>query len=76
MDGSFISWVNMSKPCEWIGKSLISVENGEVLEHYGDVLFKLGKEKEAREYWKRALKDGNGGSEFLEKKVKEGILYE
>ena len=63
---------------EWIGMSVENhnEENAEVLEHYGDVLYKLGREKEARNYWKRALKVGKGGSEFLEKKVNEGVLYE
>jgi tetratricopeptide (TPR) repeat protein len=63
---------------EWIGKSIESHEkdNAEVLEHYGDVLYKLGRKKEALEYWKRALNAGKGGTEFLEKKVNEGTLYE
>jgi len=63
---------------EWIGKAIENhkTDNAEVLEHYGDVLYKLGRKDEAREYWKRAQKAGEGGSEFLEKKIKEGILYE
>lgn len=63
---------------EWIGMSIEnhSEENAEVLEHYGDVLYKLGRTKEAKDYWKRARKAGKGGSEFLEKKANEGVLYE
>ncbi len=63
---------------EWIGKSLENhtEENAEVLEHYGDTLYKLGKKKEAMKYWKRAAEAGNGGSEFLEIKIKEGKLHE
>jgi tetratricopeptide (TPR) repeat protein len=63
---------------EWIGMSVEShkEDNAEVLEHYGDVLYKLGRTNEALGYWKKALEAGNGGSEFLEKKVNEGILYE
>ncbi len=63
---------------EWIGLSLENhnEENAEVLEHYGDALYKLGREKEARNYWKRALKAGKGGSDLLEKKADKGILYE
>jgi Tfp pilus assembly protein PilF len=62
---------------EWIGKA---IENGEdnsavVLEHYGDVMWKLGDKKEAQKYWERALKAGEG-SEFLEKKVQDKMLYE
>lgn len=63
---------------EWIGKAIEKhkTDNAEVLEHYGDVLYKLERKDEAMEYWKRARKAGEGGSEFLEKKIKEGILYE
>ena len=59
-----------------VNKDYRVVENAEVLEHYGDVLYKLGRTKEAKEYWKRALRAGKGGSEFLEKKVNDGVLYE
>lgn len=63
---------------EWIGKSLENhtEDNAEVLEHYGDVLYKLGKKKEAVKYWKKAAEAGNGGSEFLEIKIKDGKLHE
>ena len=63
---------------DWIGKAIDNhnVDNAEVLEHYGDALYKLGRENEALKFWKRAKKAGNGGSEFLEKKVNEGLLYE
>jgi len=46
-----------------------------IIEHYGDVLYKLGNLKEARKQWIRALDVGSGG-EFLYKKATEGILYE
>jgi Tfp pilus assembly protein PilF len=46
-----------------------------VLEHYGDILFKLNRITEAQAAWKQALEKGEG-SEFLESKVKEGKLYE
>lgn len=63
---------------EWIGKAVENhnQDNAEVLEHYGDVLFKSGREKEALKYWKKAIEAGEGGSEFLEKKVNDGKLYE
>ena len=63
---------------EWIGKAIDNhkTDNAEVLEHYGDVLFRLDRTSEARKYWERALKAGNGGSKFLEKKAKDGVLYE
>ncbi len=46
-----------------------------ILEHYGDVLFKLGEKEKALEYWKRAQAAGEG-SEFLAKKLAEKIMYE
>ncbi len=61
---------------EWIGNAL---ENGEVsavvIEHYGDVLWKLDDKKEAVKYWEKA-KNAGEGSEFLEKKVQERQYYE
>ena len=46
-----------------------------IVEHYGDVMFQLGKNHEAVKYWKEA-QGGNGVSEFLDQKIKEGKLYE
>ena len=62
----------------WIGKAIENhnEDNAEVLEHYGDVLYKLNRKKEAAKYWEKAKKAGNGGSEYLDKKVSDGILYE
>ncbi|MCD4725367.1 MAG: tetratricopeptide repeat protein [Bacteroidales bacterium] len=62
----------------WIGKSIDNSDqkDTEVLEHYGDVLFKLDRKVEALDYWKMALEVGTGGTEFLEKKVNEGVLFE
>jgi len=46
-----------------------------VVEHYGDILYQLNEKEKAKEQWNRALKLGKG-SEFLEQKVKQGILIE
>ena len=46
-----------------------------IVEHYGDALFKLGREKEALKYWKEA-QGQKGVTDFLDQKVKEGRLYE
>ena len=43
--------------------------SGANLEHYGDILLKLGKENEAKEYWNKAQQAG-GGSKDLEQKLK------
>lgn len=49
--------------------------SGVVVEHYGDILYRLGHHKEAMVQWKKAskLKDH---SKLLEKKLKTGKLYE
>ena len=49
--------------------------NGVVVEHYGDILYRLGKHKEAMVQWKKAagMKDH---SKLLKKKIKTGKLYE
>ena len=61
----------------WILKA---VENGSsespvVLEHYGDILYRLNRKNEAFEKWEQAKAFGKG-SELLEKKIREKKLYE
>ena len=46
-----------------------------ILEHYGDVLFQLGKTSDAVEYWQQAQQKG-GNSPLLEKKIADKKLYE
>ena len=46
-----------------------------ILEHYGDILFKLGEKEKAIEYWNKAKKKG-GGSDLLDKKIVDKNLYE
>lgn len=63
----------------WIEKALNfkTESNATLYEHYGDILFRLNRKKEALQQWNKALKaDKEGGSDFLKKKVKDGILYE
>ena len=43
--------------------------SAEVLEHYGDILFKTGEEEKAVEQWKKA-KELGGDSKLLKKKIK------
>jgi len=50
-------------------------KNAVILEHYGDILFKLNDKKQALIYWKKAKLTGKG-SEFLDKKILNKKLYE
>lgn len=50
-------------------------EDGTVIEHYGDVLYKLGRVEEAIEQWKRASQFGDA-SKNIDKKIAERKLYE
>tara|TARA_B100000927_G_scaffold291728_1_gene296268 strand:+ start:21285 stop:23015 length:1731 start_codon:yes stop_codon:yes gene_type:complete len=61
----------------WLEKAL---QNGGdlspvIIEHYGDVLYKLGDIDAAKKQWKKALDLGNAGP-FLYKKANEGVFYE
>ena len=59
---------------EWIGKSLKNSNDNSatVLEHYGDVLFKLGDSAGALDYWQRARNAGEGASEFWRRRSWNG----
>lgn len=61
----------------WVEKALAAtpVADADLLEHLGDIYYKLGKTTEAQQQWEKALNAG-GGSELLEKKVKDKKLYE
>lgn len=45
-------------------------KNGTLLEHYADILFKLGNVEKAVEYWKKA-KEAGEASEHIDKKINE-----
>ena len=62
---------------EWVEKSMADRENlsGEVLEHYGDILFQLGKKEKALRYWKQAEEKGDG-SDLLKDKIEQQKLIE
>ncbi|MCS5662926.1 MAG: hypothetical protein NZ604_01390, partial [Flavobacteriales bacterium] len=61
---------------KWIKKAIEGGGNSsETLEHYGDILFQMDRKAEALKYWKKAKQVG-GNSELLNKKAREGILYE
>lgn len=61
----------------WIKKALKYDKNpsGTILEHYGDILYKLDNTKKAIDYWNKAKETGEG-SELLDRKIEEGKYYE
>jgi len=61
----------------WIEKAIGNGADASavILEHYGDALWQLGNKEEANEYWLKA-KEAGKGSEFLDKKVEDKVLYE
>jgi len=53
-------------------------ENSDILEHYGDILFKTGNTDKAVEQWEKALKAKEEGEDtsLLEKKIENKMYYE
>jgi Tfp pilus assembly protein PilF len=66
-----------SEAVQWVEKAVAATPSPDtdLLEHLGDIYFKLGETDKAVMQWQNALKAGKG-SEFLEKKIKERKLYE
>jgi predicted negative regulator of RcsB-dependent stress response len=57
------------KEAESVLRTIIDKKvSGIVLEHYGDILFKLNKIDQALEYWNKAKEAGNN-SDKLQKKI-------
>ena len=48
-------------------------DNGTIIEHYGDVLFELGKFQKALNQWRRAQELG-GATDSIESKIKNSKL--
>jgi tetratricopeptide (TPR) repeat protein len=61
----------------WLEKAVqgSSSKNSVILEHYGDVLFKLNEKEKAYLMWQNAKEKGKG-SEYLDKKLAEKRLIE
>ena len=59
----------------YLEKAIAKEPNGAIVEHYGDVLFQLGKTDQAVEQWKKAKVLGDG-SDLLDKKISTKKLYE
>ncbi len=62
---------------QWVEKAIAATPSPDtdLLEHLGDIYFKLGNIDKAVDNWQNAHKIGKG-SEFLEKKIKERKMYE
>ncbi|MAY83190.1 MAG: hypothetical protein CMP59_03575 [Flavobacteriales bacterium] len=62
---------------EWINKAIDSDRNASatLLEHKGDILYKLDKNEEAVVFWKKA-KEAGGASDQIERKIQDGKYYE
>ena len=66
-----------AKAKQYLEKALADPEqanvSGTIIEHYGDVLYKLGQPEKAIEQWKAAKAKGNAGPD-LDKKIAAGKL--
>ncbi|MBC7446823.1 MAG: tetratricopeptide repeat protein, partial [Hymenobacteraceae bacterium] len=60
----------------FLEKALKGQPNPEVLEHYGDVLWRLGRPDDALQQWQRARQLQREPSETLERKIHDKNLYE
>ncbi|MCE7068641.1 lipopolysaccharide assembly protein LapB [Dyadobacter sp. CY326] len=65
------------KAKEFLEKAMVdsSAVSGTIVEHYGDVLFKLGERDNAVAQWKKAKSMGET-TELLDKKIATGALHE
>ncbi|MEM7549025.1 MAG: tetratricopeptide repeat protein [Bacteroidota bacterium] len=59
----------------FIEKAAVQDPSATILEHYGDILFKLGRIDEAVEQWEKA-KGLDSSSELIDKKIADRKLYE
>jgi len=66
-----------SEAADWVEKAVAATPSpdADLLEHLGDIYFKLGNTDKAMIQWQNAQKIGKG-SEFLEKKIKERNMDE
>jgi tetratricopeptide (TPR) repeat protein len=62
---------------DWEDKAIQhgGIKDNALLDHYGDIAYKLGNKDTALEYWQKA-KDGGLKSDLLDKKLRDKKLYE
>jgi tetratricopeptide (TPR) repeat protein len=61
---------------QYLEKAALISDDATIHEHYGDVLFRLGKMEIAITQWKKAYDKGADNPELLQRKIKEGKLIE
>ena len=66
---------NYKEALKYLEQAIALSDDATIVEHYGDVLFKLGKKEAALEQWQRAKQKGEA-SAFIEKKIRDKKLYE
>ena len=66
---------NYSEAEKYLKLAVEQSDNGTILEHYGDVLYQLGKHDLAIEQWIKAKKLGET-SDLIDKKIADKKLYE
>lgn len=64
---------NYQKATEYLERAVFQGGTGEVMEHYGDALIKLGQREKAEEFWKKAKETGQTELN-VEQKLKENNL--
>ncbi len=60
---------------KYLEKALLKSTDGTIIEHYGDILFRLGDKSAAVSTWKEA-KQAGGASDLIDKKIEEELLHE
>ena len=60
---------------KYLEQAVAISDDATIVEHYGDVLYKLGKKEEAVSQWQKAKLKGEA-SAFIDKKIKDKKLYE
>ncbi len=73
----FYQQKNYQKALEWLEKALDKggASSATIVEHYGDILFQLGREEEALKEWNIAKELGSD-SEWIDQKIRDKKLYE
>lgn len=66
---------NFKGALKFLEQAIALSDDATIVEHYGDVLFKLGKKDDALKQWQRAKLKGEA-SAFLDKKIRDKKLYD